>query len=146
MIYMNKKIFVGIIVMLIAFTIGFTNGYYWNHKKLNIQEELSVVNKKLEQHYTGTQTEMTMLSNIQLSIALMELEHLCYTISNQQNYQNIEKTFCKETKEWKEYFEKEQNKSLDSSSGSIGAMEHNLYLLGIVKKHINNLKNKWCLI
>lgn len=111
----------------------------------SIQTELSQTRKQLERYYTGTQSEMTMLSDFQLAIAQMELAHVRYTICNQTGYGKIEAAFQKDEQAWEKRFKEEMNRSSDFAGGSAAPMKNNRRLTAFVVKRIVELKEKWCL-
>jgi hypothetical protein len=142
---MNKKNISGIIggamLLLGAFCIGMgscpTPGS-------TIQGELREACMKLGEHYTGTQSEMTMVSAFQLQLALMELEHVRYTILSQENHVEIESAFMQAEQAWEEFFQQEQEKSFDPlEHGSIAVFDHNLQMVDLVVQHIATLQESW---
>lgn len=112
-------------------------------KNLGIQGELRDARMKLEANYTGTQSEMTMVSEFQLNLALMELNHVRYSIWNQSNYGKIEADFLKDEQAWEQYFKKEQKKPSEYEGGSMAPMVHNQQMTALVEKRIAELKAKW---
>ena len=141
---MNKKFvhgFVGGTTLLLA---GLVNGCAHTEQNLGIQGELRDARMKLEANYTGTQVEMTMVSEFQLNLALMELHHVRYTICNQNNYGKIEAVFMKDEQDWEQLFKKEQEKPSVFEGGSMAPMDHNMRMTALVEKRIAELKAKWC--
>ena len=112
-------------------------------KNLGIQGELRDARMKLEANYTGTQTEMTMVSEFQLNLALMELNHVRYTICNQSNYGKIEEDFLKDEQAWEQCFKKEQKKPSEFEGGSMAPMDLNMRMTAFIEKRISELKAKW---
>ena len=141
---MNKKIVHCLAGGTILLLVGLANGCVRAEQNLGIQGELRDARMKLEANYTGTQTEMTMVSEFQLNLALMELNHVRYTICNQSNYGKIEEDFLKDEQAWEQCFKKEQEKPSEYEGGSMAPMDHNMRMTVFVEKRINELKTKWC--
>ena len=140
---MNKKIVHGLAGGTILLLVGFANGCVRTEQNLGIQGELRDARMKLEANYTGSQTEMTMVSEFQLNLALMELNHVRYTICNQSNYGKIEAVFMKDEHAWEQRFKKEQEKPSEFEGGSMAPMDHNMRMTAFVEKRIAELKAKW---
>ena len=141
---MIKKKIVGIVGGSALLVMGVLCGCTHAEQNLGIQGELRGARMKLEANYTGTQTEMTMVSEFQLNLALMELNHVRYTICNQSNYGKIEVVFMKDEQAWEQRFKKEQEKPSEFESGSMAPMDHNMRTTAFVEKRIAELKAKWC--
>lgn len=140
---MNKIAFIEIISAAVL-AAGVGSGCCYESSG-GIQAELSQTRIGLKQHYTGTQTEMTMISDFQLALAQMELEHVRYTICNQANYGKIEADFQKDEMVWEKCFKEEMAKTSEFAGGSAAPMEYNIRLTAFVVKRIVELKEKWCL-
>ena len=110
----------------------------------SIQTELCQTRKRLDRYYTGTQSEMTMLSDFQFSLAQMELAHIRYTICNQFGYEKIEADFRKNEQAWERRFAEEMNKSSEFEGGSATPMDHNRRLTALIEERIVELKKNWC--
>ena len=112
-------------------------------KNLGIQGELRDARLKLDANYTGTQTEMTMVSEFQLNLARMELSHLRYLIVNQGDYGKIEEDFRKDEQAWEQRFKDEQEKTSEFEGGSMAPMDFNMRMTAFIEKRISELKAKW---
>lgn len=112
-------------------------------KNLGIQGELRDARLKLDANYTGTQTEMTMVSEFQLNLARMELSHLRYLIVNQGDYGKIEVDFQKDEQAWEQHFKDEQEKTSEFAGGSMAPMDHNMRMIDFIESRIIELKAKW---
>ena len=112
-------------------------------KNLGIQGELRDARLKLDANYTGTQTEMTMVSEFQLNLARMELAHLHYLIVNQGDYGKIEEDFRKDEQAWEQRFKDEQEKTSEFEGGSMAPMDHNMRMTAFIESRITELKAKW---
>lgn len=141
---MNKKKLVGIAAGTALLSVAAVTGCAHLEQNLGIQGELRNARMKLEANYTGSQSEMTMVSEFQLQLALMELYHLRYTILNQRNYSKIEADFQKNEEAWEQLFKKEQEKTSEFEGGSMAPMDHNLQLAAFIEKRIAELKSNWC--
>lgn len=119
------------------------NGCACPDKNLGIQGELRDARLKLDANYTGTQTEMTMVSEFQLNLAKMELAHLRYLIVNQGDYGKIETAFRKDEQAWKKRFKDEQEKNSEFECGSMAPMDHNMRMTAFIESRIIELKAKW---
>ena len=119
------------------------NGCTCPDKNLGIQGELRDARLKLDANYTGTQTEMTMVSEFQLNLAKMELAHLRYLIVNQGDYGKIETAFRKDEQAWKKRFKDEQEKNSEFECGSMAPMDHNMRMTAFIESRIIELKAKW---
>ena len=112
-------------------------------QNLGIQGELRDARLKLDANYTGTQTEMTMVSEFQLNLARMELAHLHYLIVNQGDYGKIEEDFRKDEQAWEQRFKDEQKKPSEFEGGSMAPMDHNMRMTAFIESRITELKAKW---
>ena len=112
-------------------------------KNLGIQGELRDARLKLDANYTGTQTEMTMVSEFQLNLARMELSHLRYLIVNQGDYGKIEEDFRKDEQAWEQRFKDEQEKTSEFEGGSMAPMNFNMRMTAFIESRITELKAKW---
>ena len=133
-----KKNFNGIIgaaVLLAGIGCGCCNS--------SIQTELSQTRKRLERYYTGTQGEMTMLSDFQLALAKMELAYIRYTIYNQTDYGKLEAAFQKDEQAWEQRFKDEQEKNSEYEGGSMAPMDHNMRITALIEERIIELKKDW---
>ena len=119
------------------------NGCACPDKNLGIQGELRNARMKLEANYTGTQSEMTIVSEFQLNLALMELYHVRYSIWNQSNYGKIEADFQKDEQAWEQRLKKEQEKPSEFEGGSMAPMDHNMRMTAFIENRIIELKAKW---
>ena len=119
------------------------NGCACPDKNLGIQGELRDARLKLDANYTGTQTEMTMVSEFQLNLARMELSHLRYLIVNQGDYGKIEEDFRKDEQAWEQRFKDEQEKTSEFEGGSMAPMDFNMRMTAFIEKRISELKAKW---
>jgi uncharacterized protein YecT (DUF1311 family) len=119
------------------------SGCATHDKNLGIQGELRDARLKLGANYTGTQTEMTMVSEFQLNLAEMELAHLHYLIANQNNYGKIEADFQKDEQAWEQRFKDEQEKTSEFEGGSMAPMDLNMRMTAFIEKRISELKAKW---
>lgn len=140
---MNKKIVHGLIGGTILLLSGLVNGCSHTEQNLGIQGELRNARMKLEANYTGTQSEMTIVSEFQLNLALMELYHVRYSIWNQSNYGKIEADFQKDEQAWEQRLKKEQEKTSEFEEGSMAPMDHNMRMTAFVERRIAELKAKW---
>ena len=141
---MNKQIvhgFVGGTILLLA---GLVNGCSYAEQNLGIQGKLREARMKLDANYTGSQVEMTIVSEFQLNLAMMELHHMRYTICNQSNYGKIEAAFLEDEQAWERRFKKEQEKSSEYEGGSMSPMDHNMRMTAFAEQRIAELKTKWC--
>ena len=141
---MIKKKFIGIAGGTALLVTGMFSGCTHAEPNLGIQGELRDARMKLEANYTGTQIEMTIVSEFQLNLAMMELYHVRYSIWNQSNYGKIEVAFQKDEQRWEEEFKKEQEKPSEFEGGSMAPMDHNMRMTAFVEKRIAELKTKWC--
>ena len=123
---------------------GFGGGYVYANRNLGIQGELRDARMKLNDNFTGAQSEMTTLSEFQLTLVQMELYHVRYTIWNQKNYEQIEAAFLKDEENWDKELKKEQKKPSEFEGGSMAPMDHNMRMTAFVEKRIAELKEKWC--
>ena len=123
---------------------GFGGGYVYANRNLGIQGELRDARMKLNDNFTGAQSEMTTLSEFQLTLVQMELYHVRYTIWNQKNYEQIEAAFLKDEENWDKELKKEQKKPSEFEGGSMAPMDHNMRMTVFVEKRIAELKEKWC--
>ena len=144
---MNKKRFIAEIscgaALLIA---GLCGGCAYGNRNLGVQGELRDARNKLNHYLVNeamTQSEMTTLSEFQLTLAQMELYHIRYTIWNQENYESIEVEFQKDEQRWEENLKKEQSKPSEFEGGSIAPMDLNMRMTAFVEKRIKELKQKW---
>ena len=140
---MKNYLFVIVGCTALLVTGGFC-GCIHNEQNLGIQGELRDARMKLEANYTGTQSEMTIVSEIQLNLAMMELYHVRYSIWNQSNYGKIEAAFQKDEQRWEEEFKKEQEEPSEFEGGSMAPKDHNMRMTAFVEKRIAELKAKWC--
>ena len=144
---MNKKRFIAEIVCGAVLLFGGASvGYAYANRNLGVQGELRDARNKLNHYLVNeamTQSEMTTLSEFQLTLAQMELYHIRYTIWNQENYESIEAEFQKDEQRWEEDLKKEQEKQSEFEGGSMAPMDHNMRMTAFVEKRINELKLKW---
>lgn len=144
---MNKKRFIAEIVCGTVLLFGGASvGYAYANRNLGVQGELCDTRNKLNHYLVNeamTQSEMTTLSEFQLTLAQMELYHIRYTIWNQENYESIEADFQKDEQRWEEDLKKEQEKPSEFEGGSMAPMDHNMRMTAFVEKRINELKLKW---
>ena len=144
---MNKKRFIAEIVCGAVLLFGGASvGYAYANRNLGVQGELRDARNKLNHYLVNeamTQSEMTTLSEFQLTLAQMELYHVRYTIWNQENYESIEAEFQKDEQRWEEDLKKEQEKPSEFEGGSMAPMDHNMRMTAFVEKRINELKLKW---
>ena len=110
----------------------------------NIQEELRTARTKLDDCYTGPQSEMTMVAGFQLALAQMELDHVRYTIWNQSNYGKIEAAFRKDEEAWERRLKAEMEKPSEFEGGSMAPMDNNQRMTALIEGRIAELKEKWC--
>ena len=120
------------------------SGCSGSEQNLGIQGELRDARIKLNANYTGSQSEMTMVSEFQLTLAAMELQHLRYSICNQSNYDEIEQAFQKDEQAWEALCQQEQEKPSEFAGGSRAPMDHNMRMTAFLEKRIAELKSKWC--
>ena len=109
-----------------------------------IQEELRNARTKLDDCYTGSQSEMTMVAGFQLALAQMELDHVRYTIWNQSNYGKIEAAFHKDEEAWERRLKAEMEKPSEFEGGSMAPMDNNQRMTALIDGRIAELKEKWC--
>ena len=109
-----------------------------------IQEELRNARTKLDDCYTGSQSEMTMVAGFQLALAQMELDHVRYTIWNQSNYGKIEAAFHKDEEAWERRVKAEMEKPSEFEGGSMAPMDNNQRMTALIEGRIAELKEKWC--
>ena len=123
---------------------GLTGGCSFPEQNQDIQSTLREARVKLESNYTGPQSEMTVVSQFQLQLAMMELYHVRYSIWNRSDYGKIEAGFRKDEQIWKQAFKKEQEKPSEFEGGSLAPMDHNLRMTAFIEKRIAELKSRWC--
>lgn len=144
---MERKVTLEIIFCAALFLIaGACGGYAYGNRNLGVQGELRDTRYRLNHYLLNeamTQSEMTTLSEFQLTLAQMELYHVRYTIWNQENYESIEAEFQKDEQRWEENFKKEQSKPSEFEGGSMASMDHNMRMTAIVENRIKELKQKW---
>lgn len=140
---MKKRIAMEIFCGTVLLIAGGVTGYTYAERNRGIQGELRDARYKLESNYNGTQSEMTTVSEFQLTLAQMELYHVRYTIWNQANYAKIESDFLKDEQRWEKEFKKEQQKPSEFEGGSMAPMDRNLRMTAFVEKRIAELKSKW---
>ena len=140
---MKKRIAMELIGGTMLLIAGGVTGYAYAERNRGIQGELRNARYKLESNYNGTQSEMTTVSEFQLTLAQMELYHVRYTIWNQAHYAKIESDFLKDEQRWEEKFKKEQQKPSEFEGGSMAPMDRNLRMTAFVEKRIAELKSKW---
>ena len=141
---MNKKKLFGIAAGTALLSVAAVTGCTHAEQNLGIQGELRNARIKLEANHTGSQSEMTMVSEFQLQLAMMELYHVRYTIWNQSNYGQIEADFQKNEEAWEQLYKKEQEKPSEFEGGSMAPMDHNLRMVAFIEKRIAELKSNWC--
>ena len=141
---MNKKKLIVFATGTALFSVAAVTGCTHAEQNLGIQGELRNARIKLEANYTGSQSEMTIVSGFQLQLALMELYHVRYTIWNQSNYGQIEADFQKNEQIWEQLFKKEQEKPSEFEGGSMAPMDYNLRMLAFIEKRIAELRSDWC--
>ena len=141
---MNKKKLIGIAAGIALLSVATVTGCTHPEQNLGIQGELRNARIKLEANYTGSQSEMTMVSEFQLQLAMMELYHVRYTIWNQRNYGQIESDFQKNEQAWELILKKEQEKPSEFEGGSMAPMDYNLRMLAFIEKRIAELRSDWC--
>lgn len=138
----NKKI--GFVIAGLALLmIGCAGGYWFANRNLGIEGELSRTRERLDRYYTGTQSEMTLLSEFQLTLASMELYHVRFVIWNQPHYAKIEKQFTADEKAWDKALEEEHKKPSEFEGGSMAPMDHNMRITSFLQKRITELKDIW---
>ncbi|MBO5992486.1 MAG: hypothetical protein J6R00_12650, partial [Lentisphaeria bacterium] len=98
---------------------------------------------KLDANYTGTQSEMTIISQFQLQLATMELYYARYAVWNRSDYGKIEADFLKDEELWEQELKKEQKKPSEFEGGSLAPMDHNLRMTSFIEKRVAELKSKW---
>ena len=143
---MKKKVILELISGAALVIAGLCGGYAYGNRNLGVQGELRDARNKLNHYLLNkamTQSEMTTLSEFQLTLAQMELYHVRYTIWNQENYESIEAEFQKDEQSWEEDLKKEQEKPSEFEGGSMAPMDHNMRMTDLVEKRINKLKQKW---
>ena len=144
---MERKVTLEIIFGAALFLIaGACGGYAYGNRNLGVQGELRDTRYRLNHYLLNeamTQSEMTTLSEFQLTLAQMELYHVRYTICNQENYESIEAEFQKDEQRWEENLKKEQSKPSEFEGGSMASMDHNMRMTAIVENRIKELKQKW---
>ena len=144
---MERKVTLEIIFGAALFLIaGACGGYAYGNRNLGVQGELRDTRYRLNHYLLNeamTQSEMTTLSEFQLTLAQMELYHVRYTIWNQENYESIEAEFQKNEQRWEENLKKEQSKPSEFEGGSMASMDHNMRMTAIVENRIKELKQKW---
>ena len=141
---MNKKKLFGIAAGTALLSVAAVTGCTHVEQNLGIQGELRNARIKLEANHTGSQSEMTMVSEFQLQLAMMELYHVRYTIWNQSNYGQIEADFQKNEEAWEQLYKKEQEKPSEFEGGSMAPMDHKLRMVAFIEKRIAELKSNWC--
>lgn len=140
---MKKRIAMEIFCGTVLLIAGGVTGYAYAERNRGIQGELRDARYKLESNYNGPQSEMTTVSEFQLTLAQMELYHIRYQIWNQANYAKIESDFLKDEQRWEKEFKKEQQKPSEFEGGSMAPMDRNLRMTDFVEKRIAELKSKW---
>ena len=144
---MERKVTLEIIFGAALFLIaGACGGYAYGNRNLGVQGELRDTRYRLNHYLLNeamTQSEMTTLSEFQLTLAQMELYHVRYTIWNQENYESIEAEFQKDEQRWEENLKKEQSKPSEFEGVSMASMDHNMRMTAIVENRIKELKQKW---
>ena len=144
----NKFLIVGVAVVSAVLLSGCVNISMDNHTfwgpNLGIQRELRTARTKLDDCYTGSQSEMTMVSGFQLALAQMELDHVRYTIWNQSNYGKIEAAFQKDEEAWERRLKAEMEKPSEFEGGSMAPMDNNQRMTALIVGRIAELKEKWC--
>ena len=122
---------------------GDNTAIHWG-PNLGIQRELRTARTKLDDCYTGSQSEMTMVAGFQLALAQMELEHIRYTIWNQSNYGKIEAAFSKDEEAWERRLKAEMETPSEFEGGSMAPMDNNRRMTALIEGRIAELKEKWC--
>ena len=144
---MERKVTLEIIFGAALFLIaGACGGYAYGNRNLGVQGELRDTRYRLNHYLLNeamTQSEMTTLSEFQLTLAQMELYHVRYTIWNQENYESIEADFQKDEQRWEENLKKEQAKPSEFEGGSMAPADHNMRMTAFVENRIAELKQKW---
>ena len=144
----NKFLIVGVAVVSAVLLSGCVNISMDNHTlwgpNLGIQRELRNARTKLDDCYTGSQSEMTMVSGFQLALAQMELDHVRYTIWNQSNYGKIEAAFSKDEEAWERRLKAEMETPSEFEGGSMAPMDNNQRMIALIEGRIAELKEKWC--
>ena len=141
---MTKRCIVEMIAGTAILLGGFGGGVVYAERNLGIQGELQATRQKLDANYTGSQSEMTFVSECQLALAQMELDHLNFSIWNQRNFNKIEAEFQNDVKNWEDKLQKEMSVPSEFEGGSFAPMDHNIRMTSLVEKRINELKRKWC--
>ena len=90
-----------------------------------------------------TQSEMTILSGIELKLASMECYMTQYRIWNQPEYEKIEKQFMADCERLEKRLQEESAKPSPYAGGSMEPMDRNERMTALVVKRIAELKAKW---
>lgn len=111
------------------------------------EDELRMARERLDKFLRNegrlTQSEMTILSGIELKLAGMECYMIQYRIWNQPGYEKIEKQFMADCERWEKKLRDERAKPSAYAGGSMEPMDLNERMTALVVKRIAELKAKW---
>ena len=111
------------------------------------EEELRLTRERLDKILFNeselTQSEMTIISEYELTLAFMERNLIQFRIANLPEYIKIEKQVIADNKRWNKILEEEYKRPSEYAGGSMEPMDRHLRLTALVQEQINELKTKW---
>ena len=111
------------------------------------EEELRLTRERLDKILFNeselTQSEMTIISEYELTLAFMERNLIQFRIANLPEYIKIEKQVIADSKRWNKIIEEEYKSPSEYAGGSMEPMDRNLRMTARVQEQINELKTKW---
>ena len=111
------------------------------------EEELRLAREQLDKILFKegrlTQSEMTILSEYELTLACMERDLIQFRICNQPEYMKIEKQVIADSKRWNKILDEEYKSPSEYAGGSMEPMDRNLRMTARVLEQIDELKTKW---
>ncbi|MDD3021752.1 MAG: hypothetical protein PHX61_12365 [Alphaproteobacteria bacterium] len=137
---MLALIFAGVLLLLGGGALG---GYYFAERDRGVTGELRSCRERLDRHYDGTQSQMTIISQYQLQLASMEKYFIEFQIWNQPGYEKREAAFMSDCTAWDKKYEIEAEKPSEFEGGSMAPMDCNMRMTSMVEKRIDELKTTW---
>lgn len=111
------------------------------------EEELRLAREQLDKILFKegrlTQSEMTIISEYELTLAFMERNLIQFRIANLPEYIKIDKQVIADSKRWNKILDEEYKSPSEYAGGSMEPMDRNLRMTALVQEQINELKTKW---
>lgn len=104
---------------------------------------LAETREALAAYAGGTQFQMLLVTDFQTKLALMELDYVCYLITNSPGYVEIEAAYMADSKAWDEKVEAFLAAPSEFEGGSFAPMDKSAGYCALVTERIAYLREKY---